>query len=104
MARTRQEFRPEFKREAVALLEGSGRPRVQVAAELGIQPSMLGSWRAVINGAVSRPAAAPIASPAAPPAGVARRPRGLARAPGARGILKQAIGIFSGTRDEIPLH
>ena len=35
MARTRREFTPEFKREAVALLESSGRPQMQVAAELG---------------------------------------------------------------------
>ena len=35
-----RELAPEFKREAVALLEGSGRPLTQVAAELGIQRSM----------------------------------------------------------------
>ncbi len=33
--------RREFKREAVALLESSGRPQMQIAAELGIHPSML---------------------------------------------------------------
>ncbi|MFB0493620.1 transposase-like protein [Methylobacterium sp. OAE515] len=44
MAKTRREFTPEFKREAVALLESSGRPQMQVAAELGIQPSMLRHW------------------------------------------------------------
>jgi Transposase len=42
---TRWEFAPEFKREAVALLESSGRPLTQVAGELGIQPSMLRAWR-----------------------------------------------------------
>ncbi|SEP51376.1 Transposase, partial [Methylobacterium sp. ap11] len=41
MAKTRREFTPKFKREAVALLESSGRSQMQVAAELGIQPSML---------------------------------------------------------------
>ena len=41
MRKARREFSPEFKREAVALLEGSGRPQMQIAAELGIQPSML---------------------------------------------------------------
>ncbi|WP_018262938.1 transposase, partial [Methylobacterium sp. WSM2598] len=39
--KTRRAFTPEFKREAVALLESSGRPQMQIAAELGIQPSML---------------------------------------------------------------
>jgi transposase len=37
--------RREFKQEAVALLRPSGRPLTQVAGELGIQPSMLRSWR-----------------------------------------------------------
>jgi transposase len=32
-----REFTSEFKREAIALLESSGRPQMQVAAELGIQ-------------------------------------------------------------------
>ena len=41
MRKARREFSPEFKREAVALLEGGGRPRMRVAAELGIQPSWL---------------------------------------------------------------
>lgn len=41
MAKTRREFAPEFKREAVALLESSGRPLMQVATEVGISPSML---------------------------------------------------------------
>ena len=34
MAKTRREFTPEFKREAVALLESSGRPQMQVAARM----------------------------------------------------------------------
>ena len=50
MTKTRREFSPEFKREAVALLESSGRPLLHVAAELGIQPSMSRSWRAIQNG------------------------------------------------------
>ena len=50
MAKTRREFTPEFKREAVALLESSGRSQMQIAAELGIQPSMLRQWRTVLMG------------------------------------------------------
>ena len=55
MSKTRREFSPEFKREAVALLEGSGRPLMQVATEVGISPSMLRNWRAVIRGGTARP-------------------------------------------------
>lgn len=72
MAKTRREFAPEFKREAVALLESSGRPQVQIAAELGIQPSMLRQWRTGLMGdfpplrAAGSPgtaSASPVASP-----------------------------------------
>ena len=52
MTKTRRTFTDEFKRKAVALLESSGRPLMQVAAELGIQPSMLRGWRGTANGAM----------------------------------------------------
>ena len=45
-SKTRREFTEEFKREAVLLLESSGRPLMQVAKEFGIQPSMVRNWRA----------------------------------------------------------
>ena len=60
MAKTRREFTPEFKREAVALLESSGRPQMQIAAELGIQPSMLRQWRTALNGRLPTAAASRI--------------------------------------------
>jgi transposase len=47
---TRRSFTDEFKREAVSLLASSDRPLTQVATELGIQPSMLRSWRGATNG------------------------------------------------------
>ncbi|MBI0436193.1 hypothetical protein D9598_20575 [Roseomonas sp. KE0001] len=55
MNKTRREFTPEFKQEAVALLRSSGRPLTQVAGELGIQPSMLRCWRQRQNGEGPRP-------------------------------------------------
>jgi transposase len=58
---TRRSFTDEFKREAVSLLASSGRPLAQVAKELGIQPSMLRSWR----GAANR-SAKPVAGAGAP--------------------------------------
>jgi transposase len=104
MAKTRRAFTPEFKREAVALLESSGRPQMQIAAELGIQPSMLRQWRATLHGAAarSRPAALPAASPtsslASPSdqaAEIARLRRELDRTRMERDVLKKAIGIFA---------
>ncbi len=104
MAKTRREFTPEFKREAVALLESSGRPQMQVAAELGIQPSMLRQWRARLNGASPRPRPAgstgasppsPVASPSDQAAEIARLRRELDRTRMERDVLKKAIGIFA---------
>ena len=111
MTKTRREFTPEFKREAVELLRSSGRPLTRVAAELGIQPSMLRNWRTVRNGgaprsraAVAGAAPAPVApvpavsSPADQAAEVARLRRELERTRMERDILKKAIGIFSETQ------
>jgi transposase len=55
MSKTRREFAPEFKREAVALLENNGGPLTQVASESGIQPSMLRAWRRMMQGGDVRP-------------------------------------------------
>lgn len=99
--KTRRAFTDEFKREAVALLAGSGRPLTQVATELGIQPSMLRAWRG--NGTmaaelVSQPArpggTAPV--PSAEQAEIRRLQKELDRAQMERDILKKAIAIFSG--------
>lgn len=103
MTKTRREFAPEFKHEAVALLESSGRPIMQVAAELGIAPSMLRNWRRVVNGSAPRSRAAtpgavsvsPLPSPSDHAAENARLKRELDRTRMERDILKKAIGIFA---------
>lgn len=104
MTKTRRTFTDEFKHEAVALLESSGRPLMQVAVELGIQPSMLRSWRAAARGTVSRPQARAAAlasaiprvpSPAEQAAEIARLKRELDRTRQEREVLKKAIAIFS---------
>ncbi len=73
MTKTRRTFTDEFKREAVALLESSGRPLMQVAAELGIQPSQLRHWQKLIHGPGSRPTTPLAGTMLAPPL---RRPAG----------------------------
>ena len=101
MAKTRREFTPEFK-EAVALWERSGRPQVEIAAELGLQPSQLRRWQKAI-GSGEQTAAAAVAALAITPAPAdlaaenARLRRELERARAERDILKKAIGIFSET-------
>ena len=96
MATTRRSFTDEFKREAVSLLASSGRPLTQVATELGIQPSMLRTWRGAANG-TAKPAAAPGVPSVVPAeqAEIRRLRRELERAQMERDILKKAIGIFS---------
>ncbi len=47
----RRELTDEFQREAVVLLRDNGRPLTQIAAELGLEPSVLGRWRSLANGA-----------------------------------------------------
>lgn len=104
MTKTRRDFTPEFKREAVALLESSGRPLMQIATELGISPSMLRNWRAVANGGpprsragsnVAKAGSMPLASPADQAAEIARLRRELDRTRMERDVLKKAIGIFA---------
>jgi transposase len=42
--RTRWQFTPEFKHDAVELVHTSGRPIAEIARELGIYDSTLGNW------------------------------------------------------------
>lgn len=42
--RSRRKFAPEFKRDAVDLVNTTGRPVAEIADELGIYDSTLGNW------------------------------------------------------------
>lgn len=99
MPKTRREFSPEFKREAVALLESSGRPLMQVATEVGISPSMLRNWRAAVRGWAPRSRVTPgvpaMPSPADQASEITRLKRELDRTRMERDVLKKAIGIFA---------
>ncbi|MDP3410138.1 MAG: transposase [Bosea sp. (in: a-proteobacteria)] len=97
MPKPRREFSPEFKREAVALLESSGWPLMQVATEVGISPSVLRNWRAVIHGGpprsrVATPGTSPLPTPADQAAEIARLKRELDRTRMERDVLKCAHG------------
>jgi transposase len=106
----RREFTPEFNREAVALLESSGRPLMQVATELGISPSMLRNWRTVGHGGITRSRAgskgsatssAPMASPADQAAEIARLRRELDRTRMERDVLKKSSASSRGCPNEV---
>src|SRR3954454_25383814 len=94
-SKTRREFTEEFKREAVLLLESSGRPLMQVAKEFGIHPSMLRNWRARGHGPAGSGAGqasiGKIQLPASPEqAEIRRLQKELERAQMERYILKKA--------------
>ena len=101
MMKPRRSFTDEFKREAVALLASSGRPLMQIAAELGIQPSMLRQWRTAVGvpaGASRRPdtqATPPQAGGPGDSAEIARLRREVERLRMERDILKKTVAIFS---------
>ena len=99
---TKRQFTNEFKREAVALWETSGRMQTEIARELGIMPTMLRRWQRKLQergGPPTSPAAKPpvstMASPADQASEIARLRRELDRARMERDILKKAVGIFA---------
>src|SRR5918998_5533832 len=113
MTKTRRDFTPEFKREAVALLESSGRPLMQIATELGISPSMLRNWRVAVNGGAPRssagtrapsPSASPMTSPADQAAEIARLRRELDRTRMERDVLKKPSASSRRCPNEVSLH
>lgn len=102
MTKPRRNFTDEFKREAVALLEASGRPLMQIANELGIAASMLRNWRnaagvpAAASSLPTKRAMPPLAGgPDERSAEIARLHREVERLRMERDILKKTVAIFS---------
>jgi transposase len=92
----------EFRQEAVNLLLSSGRPLKRVAAELGVTPNSLRSWRdrAFGKGRAAQAASAEpkdrSEAPLADPAGEIRRlQREVEYLRRQREILKKAVSILS---------
>jgi transposase len=99
---TKRRFTDKFKREAVALWETSGRMETEVAAELGIMPTMLRRWQRKLQEGSAPPASPAVkppvsamASPADQASEIARLRRELDRTRMERDILKKAVGIFA---------
>ena len=91
---TRKRFTPEFKREAVQLLESGSRPGSEIARELGIARNQLYKWQTELRAR---------GSGAFPGSGmrrertteIARLKRELARVTEERDILKKAAAYFA---------
>lgn len=90
----RKTFTPEFKREAVQLLESGSRPASQIARELGIKRNQLYKWQTELK---ARGATAFPGSGMRKPRGdeVSRLKQELARVTEERDILKKAAAYFA---------
>jgi transposase len=99
MSSTRRVFPETFKREAVDRVASSGLRIGRVAAELGVNETVLRRWVARLGGQATAPARhpitqAPVPSPADLAAEITRLRRDNERLRMERDILKKAALIF----------
>ena len=92
MPRTRRRFTPEFKIEAVKLLEESGRPLQAVAEGLGVHANQLRGWR---NEHLAASSAEALARQKAEAAELARLRREVRRLEQENEILKRAAAFVA---------
>ncbi|OQW60685.1 MAG: hypothetical protein BVN28_08505 [Nitrospira sp. ST-bin4] len=89
----RRRFTPEFKRQAVELLNAGHRPAAEIARELGIPRNRLYKWQKDI--AAHGGAFPGFGRQAEPAAELTRLKRELARVTEERDILKKAAVYFA---------
>lgn len=90
-SRNRRQFTPEFKAEAVALVEAAGGNIAQVAKELKIYDSTLGNW---VRQAREEAAGAPSVEERAE---IRELRRELERVIRERDLLAKCVAFFSGS-------
>jgi transposase len=88
-ARPRRKFTPEFKAEAVAMVDAASGNIAQVAKELGIAESTIGNW---VRRAREEAAGAPTAEERAE---IRELRRELDRVERERDLLAKAVAFFS---------
>jgi transposase len=89
--RSRRKFTPEFKAEAVRLVEASGGNIARVAKELGVYDSTLGNWvREARQAGADGPSAVERAE-------IRELRKELERVTRERDILAKAVAFFSGS-------
>lgn len=89
-SRPRRKFTPEFKAEAVAMVEAAGGNIAQVAKELGVYDSTLGNW---VRAAREQAEGAPTPEERAE---IRELRRELDRVSRERDLLAKAVAFFSG--------
>jgi transposase len=90
-SRVRRQFTPEFKAEAVAMVEASGGNIAQVAKEMKLYDSTLGNW---VRQARAEAAGAPSVEERIE---IRELRRELERVTRERDILAKAVAFFSGS-------
>ena len=95
MARTRKKYSEEFKREAVQLMETSGKPVAEIARELGMNDNNLYRWRRLYGSDVSAAPNGSAASVSELEAEVKRLKRENEVLRQERDVLKKAMHIVS---------
>jgi transposase len=90
----RKDFSPEFKREAVRLLDAGEKPAADLARELGVRRNQLYKWKAELtkHGADAFPG---MGSRSAAKDEVVRLRKELERVKEERDILKKAAAYFA---------
>jgi transposase len=91
---SRKQFTPEFKREAVQLLESGSRPASELARELGIARNQLYKWQTELHARGSTAFPGPGARKERTTE-LARLKRELSRVTEERDILKKAAMYFA---------
>jgi transposase len=92
MATERKSYTEEFKREAVRLMESSGKPVAQLARDLGINDNNLYRWREEYGNAAQERSTGSVAEMDAELKRLRRENEVLRQE---RDILKKAMGIVS---------
>jgi len=92
--RARRKFTPEFKAEAVAMVEASGGQIAKVARELNVYDSSLGNW---VREAREQAAGAPTATERAE---IRELRAELERVKRERDILGKAVAYFSASQSK----
>jgi transposase len=95
MAKNQKSYTEEFRREAVRLMETSGKSVAQVARDLGINDNMLYRWRKRYGNASRKGQREPLASVDELTAELQRVRQELEVVRQERDILKKAINIVS---------
>jgi transposase len=99
MAQKQRKYTEEFRREAVRLMETSGKPIAQIARDLDVNDSVLYRWRDVYGQTGQQPGSRANGHSAAElEAEVKRLQRENNLLRQERDVLKKAISIFSQER------